>query len=204
MTSIEWGLRAPSVGALRFLALFFTVFAAQTAFGQTSDQPQQQKTFKPDTDVSIGTYGQFTFTRTPTTSQTSMNGTTVNGTTTTQQTQGTSDSGGVMGSFHQQFRPWLGYDVNFGYSRFTEEYSHGQQYVPTASSPFPASSSFTHGSIRTNMYDLTIGYVVEQRRHQRVSTFEQLGGGGLFFLPTENNLSAKDQTRPAMLFGAER
>jgi len=196
MTSLQWGLRAPSVGALHFLALFLTVFATQTAFAQTSDQPQQQKTFNPETDVSIGTYGQITYTRTPTTSLTS-----INGTLTTQQTQGTSDSEGVLGSFHQQFRPWLGYDVNFGYSKFTEDYSHGQQFVPTATSPFPASSSFTHGSIRSNMYDLTIGYVVEQRRKQRVSTFEQLGGGGLFFLPTQKNLSAKDQTRPAMLFG---
>ena len=196
MTSHQWGPPAPLVGALRFLALFFTALATQAAFAQASDQPQQRKTFKLDTDVSIGTYGQLTYTRTPTASQTI-----VNGTSTTEQTQGTSDSAGVLRTVHQQFRPWLGYDVNFGYSKFTEEFSHGQQFVPTPSSAFPASSSFTRGSIRTNMYDLTIGYVVQQRSNQRISTFEQFGGGGLFFLPTQNNSSAKNQTRPAMLFG---
>jgi opacity protein-like surface antigen len=172
------------------------LFGTRTAFAQSSDQPPQQKTFKPGTDISVGTYGQLTFTRTPTTSQVY-----ANGTSTTQQTQGTSDSEGVFGTFHQQFKPLLGYNVNFGYTRFSEDYSHGQQFVPTANATVPASSSFTQGSIRTNMYDLTIAYVVEGPRTRRVTTFGQFGGGGLFFVPTKNTLSAKDQTRPAMLFG---
>jgi opacity protein-like surface antigen len=196
MTSLPWGLRAPSVGDLRFLALFFTVFATQIAFAQTSDQPQQQKTFKPVTDISIGTFGQLTYTRTPTTSQVS-----TFGTATTEQSQGTSPSPGVFGTFHQQLKPLLGYNVNFGYTRFSEDYSHGQQFVPTATSTFPASSSFTQGSIGTSMYELTVAYVFDGPRTKRFNTFGQFGGGGLFFLPSQNTLSAKDQTRPAMVFG---
>ena len=199
MTSLQWGLRAPSVGALHFLALFLAVFAARTAAAQTSDQQRQQKTqktFNPVTDISIGTYGQLTYTRTPTTSQVYTFGTTTN-----EQSQGTSPSPGVLGTFHQQFKPWLGYNVNLGYTRFAEEYSHGQQFVPTATSTFAASSSFAQGSIGTSMYDLTVAYVFEGPRNKRFNTFGQFGGGGLFFLPSKNTLSAREQTRPAMVFG---
>jgi opacity protein-like surface antigen len=163
-----------------------TVFATQTAFAQTPDQPPQQKTektFKPVTDVSIGTYGQLTYTRKPTTSQVS-----TFGTTTTEQTQGTSPSPGVFGTFHQQLKPLLGYNVNFGYTRFSEDYSHGQQFVPTSTSTATASSSFSQGSIGTSMYDLTIAYVFEGPRNKRFNTFGQFGGGGLFFLPSQNTL----------------
>ena len=199
MTSLQWGLRVPSAGALHFLALFFTVFAIQTAVAQTSDQPPQQKTektFNPVTDVSIGIDGQLTYTRTPTTNVSSSFGAT-----TTEQTQGTSPSAGVFGTFHQQFKPLLGYNVNFGYTRFSEDYSHGQQYVPSATSTFAASSSFTQGTIPTNMYDLTIAYVFNGPRTKRFNTFGQFGGGGLFFLPEQNTVGAKNQTRPAMVFG---
>jgi opacity protein-like surface antigen len=198
MTSLRWGLRVPSVGALHLFALF-TVFAILTAVAQTPDQPQQQKaqrTFKPFTDISIGTFGQLTYTRTPTTSQMS-----TFGTTTTEQSQGTSPSPGVFGTFHQQLKPLLGYNVNFGYTKFSEDYSYGQQFVPSATSTFPASSSFTQGSIGTSMYDLTVAYVFEGPRNKRFNTFGQFGGGGLFFLPSQNTLTAKDQTRPAMVFG---
>ena len=42
-----------------------------------------------------------------------------------QKTQGTSASAGVLATFHQQFKPWLGYNVNAGNSRFTENYTTG-------------------------------------------------------------------------------
>lgn len=117
-----------------------------------------------------------------------------------QQTEGTSLSAGVLGTFHQSFRPWLGYNVNLGYSRFSENYSDGVGYNPTDTGAYP-NGSFYHASIRTNMYELTGAYVVEGPRAKRLSTFGQLGGGALFFLPTKDPSPASVQIRPAMVFG---
>ncbi len=148
-------------------------------------------------DVSVGTAGQFTATRAPVF-------TTVyplSGSSTTQVTQGASPSVGAFGTLHQSFSRWLGYNVNFGYTRFSENYSNGQSVVPTSTSSSATTSSLIRGSVRTNMMDLTVAGVIEGPRTQRFSTFAQVGGGGLFFEPIDSNIGAKQQTRPAMVFG---
>jgi opacity protein-like surface antigen len=177
----------------------------QMAFAQTTDQaaptaadrPQQKKSFIPEMDVSVGTYGQFTATRAPVF-------TTVyplTGTATTQVTQSASPSVGVFGTLHQSFTRWLGYNVNFGYTRFSENYSNGQAFIPNSTSTLPSTSSFIRGSVKTNMMDLTVAGVVEGPRTRRFSTFAQFGGGGLFFEPIDSKIGATQQTRPAMVFG---
>jgi opacity protein-like surface antigen len=100
---------------------------------------------------------------------------------------------------HQQFKPWLGYNVNFGYTRFSENYSSGTVYTQ-AGSNVPVSSTFSHASINTNMYELTVAAVVQGPHTKRFSTFAQVGGGGLFFVQTGSG-TASEQTRPAMVFG---
>jgi hypothetical protein len=76
-------------------------------------------------DVSLGIFGQLTPARTPTEFFTDQTGTLIN-----QTIQGTSTSAGVLGTFHQSFRPWLGYGVNLGYSRFSENYAQGMEFIP--------------------------------------------------------------------------
>ena len=147
-------------------------------------------------DFSLGIAGQLTRTRTPTDiRQLSI------GEYSSQTTQGTSPSAGVLGTFHQAFKPWLGYNVNLGYSRFTENYSSGFAFVPAANSHTSSVSSFSRGSIPTNMYETTIAYVVEAPRAKRFNTFAQIGGGGLWFLPTQDPAPYSEQVRLAMVFG---
>ena len=177
----------------------FTValFATHASFAQSDEQTQKHRKFEPTTDVSIGTEADLTATRTPTfTHAYSLSGTSV-----TQVTQGASPSAGVFGSFHQQFTPWIGYNVHFGFTNFTEHYSNGEQFIPNSTTTLPGGSSFVQGNLRTNMYDLTVSSVIEGPRTKRFSTFTEVGGGGLIFRPLSTGLGASQQTRPALVFG---
>lgn len=178
------------------IAICLALFGIRSGTAQITNSSPRQREISPNTDISIGVFGQLTRTRAP--------GNTLEdqyGSFSTQTTQGTSPSAGVLGTFHQSFRPWLGYNVNLGYSRFSENYSQGSAYVPLKDSPLPARYSFLRGSIGTNLYELTIAYVFEGPRTRRFNTFGQFGGGGLFFLPTLNPSPANKQIRPAMVFG---
>jgi opacity protein-like surface antigen len=98
-------------------------------------------------------------------------------------------------------KPYLGYNVNFSYTRFTQTDSEGSGYVPgQGTTPPPGGSSFSAGSLSTHMDELTLAYAFYGPRAKRFRTFGQLGGGGLFFEPI-NASFAKQQTRPAMVFG---
>lgn len=183
----------------------FTVFLAVVALNccmsgfaaaQTADSPNGQKKSLTSTDLSIGISGQLTPSRTPTTTLSESAGVQ-----STETTQGTSPSAGVLGTFHQSYGPWLGYNVNLGYTRFTENYSLGHAFVPNSSTNFPAFSDFARGSIGTNMYEVSVAYAIQGPRARRFNTFAQFGGGGLFFLPTENHSPYANQIRPTMLFG---
>ena len=174
----------------------FALVGVGSGVAQTGGAKPSKKKSIISTDVSLGVFGQLTRTRPP--------GNTVQdqyGSYSTQTTQGTSPSAGVLGTFHQSLHPWLGYNINLGYSRFSENYSQGAAYVPAKNSPVPAWYSFSRGSIGTEMYELSIAYVFEGPRTRRFNTFGQFGGGGLFFLPTQNPSPANKQIRPAMVFG---
>jgi hypothetical protein len=179
--------------------------AVLPATAQTVDSQIARKKFIPSTDISLGVFGQLTPSRTPVATNTLATGTTI-----IQTTQGTSPSAGVLGTFHQSLRPWLGYNVNLGYSRFSENYSRGAEYLPVINQggqvppPPPQnnpSSSFAQGSIGTNMYELTVAYAVQGPKTKLFSTFAQLGGGGLFFLPTHDPSPYAEQVRATMVFG---
>jgi len=180
----------------------FMIFGTTIALSQLPEEPRPQKTFTPTADVSVGVFGQLTDTRTPvTTLFDSAVGNTIQ-----QTSQGPSQSPGIFATFHQSFKPWLGYNVNFGYTRLSENYSSGSAFVPAPGSGPAPISSFAHGSIGASAYELTIAYLVNGPRSRRFSTFAQFGGGGLFFRPSESELPVslepvREQTRPAMLFG---
>jgi len=168
------------------------------SMAQSATPPKANEKFAPEIDISLGVFGQLTPTRSPLTNNTFSSGTSV-----TQITQGASASAGVLGTIHQAISPWLGYNVNFGYSRFAERYSSGFASIPTGVQVPPSYPvySFAQGSIQTNMYELTAAYSIQGPRTKRWSTSAQLGGGGLFFLPTHDPSPYAVQTRATMVFG---
>ena len=185
--------------AIPAFALFLAFISVnQTAAAQATDPPPKSSKFTPGIDASIGVEGDLTAARMPTfTTPYSSPGTGF-----TQVTQSAAPSAGVFGSFHQSFTPWLGYNIHFGYTRFTDHYSNAQEYLTTSTTTFPSSSSFIRGNVRTNMYDLTVSSVIEGPRTRRFSTLTEVGGGGLFFTPLSTDTGARQQTRPALVFGA--
>jgi opacity protein-like surface antigen len=162
---------------------------------QLNDAKTPKGNSNSTTDFSLGIFGQFTPARTPSEITPFQNGTAYN-----QTVQGASSSAGVLATMHQSFSSWLGYNVNFGYSRFSEQYSQGM-YFPNPSTPTNPISSFTYGSIGENMFELTGASVVQGPRAKRVETFFQLGGGVLSFLPTQNPSPYWVVFRPVMVFG---
>lgn len=197
MTQPQLRPRSLSPKFMPFTAGLLLLMAPIIATSQAKEQAATSSKFVPSTDLSLGVYGQLTETRMPATTVVYP----LTGSAFTQVTQAASPSAGVFSTLHQSFRPWLGYNVNFGYTRFTENYSNAQQFIPNSTSGFPATSSFVRGSVRTNMYDLTLSYVIEGPRTRRFNTFAQVGGGGLFFEPISNIIGARQETRPAMIFG---
>lgn len=196
MPFLQLFLRFSLLRMLAVVALLAAILGTQPALTQTTDAQIATKKFTPSMDISLGISGQLTRTRTPTTIAPATNGDYV-----TQFTQGTSPSAGVLGTFHQSFSRWLGYDVNLGYGRFTENYSLGDGFARNKPPTVQVPSSFSQGSVGTNMYETTIAYVVQGPTARKFDTFAQLGGGGLWFLPNTGLSAYNEQVRPAMLFG---
>jgi opacity protein-like surface antigen len=178
-----------------------TIFAlallllSHVAIGQSSP-PAKDDTFTPGTDVSLGLLGQMTFARNPDTFAAYPEWTVAN-----QKTQSQSPSAGALVTFHGVMKPYLGYNVNFSYTQFTQTDSEGSGYVPgQGANPPPGGGSFSAGALDTHMNELTLAYAFYGPRAKRFRTFGQIGGGGLFFDPI-NASFAHRQTRPAMVFG---
>ncbi len=173
------------------LVLFSKAIIAQTV------KPPKNENFTPGTDFSLGLMGQTTFARNPTTFAVFPEWTVAN-----QQIQSQSPSAGALVTFHGAMKPYLGYNVNFSYTRFTQTDSEGSGYVPGQGTHPPLGSfgTFAAGGLDTHMYELTLAYAFYGPRSKRFRTFGQIGGGGLFFEPI-NASFAHQETRPAMVFG---
>lgn len=193
---------------MRFNRQSFNLLKISTIFGfalllmsytliAQSPKPAKDENFTPNTDVSLGLLGQMTFARNPATFTVYPEWTVAN-----QQSQAASPSAGALFTFHGAMKPYLGYNVNFGYTRFTQTDSEGSGYVlgQTTQTP-PGGSSFSAGALDTHMYELTLAYAFYGPRSKRFRTFGQLGGGGLFFEPIDTKF-AHQETRPTMVFGA--
>jgi hypothetical protein len=156
------------------------------AAGDASPNPEKEALWQPPppriwafdpskVDFSVGIYAQLLATRTIDVTQTS-------GSTSIfqEQTQGTSPSAGVLGTFHQQFRGWIGYNVNFGYTQTDEEHSVGS--ISTVNGV--ASLSYAKSADRMNVYEFSVGYVVKApTSSHRLQTFAEGGPGGLVYQP---------------------
>ncbi len=109
--------------------------------------------------------------------------------------QGTAPSTGILGTFRQTFSPWLGYSVNLGYSRVSEQYRD-----ENGGSGFPANLN-----VNSNMYESSITYIAHTRVNKRISLFGDAGPALLTFLPvpgSSNPSGLSVQVRPTGLFGS--
>ena len=96
---------------------------------------------------------------------------------------GTTPSAGFLVTFQQQIRPLLGYDINFGYTRLTENYetNHGT-FDPSTG---VTSGGFSRGSIPSNVFEISSAYTVKRPQNgSRFQPFAEAGGGVLIFSPT--------------------
>jgi opacity protein-like surface antigen len=120
---------------------------------------------------------------------------------------GTTPSAGVLVTFQQQIRPLLGYDLNFGFTKLTENY---QQDIGVLNpSTGVVDGNFSRGSIPANVFEISGAYTVKRPQYgSRFQPFAEAGGGVLIFSPTISSFSnggrpEQIQTtyRPAFLFG---
>jgi hypothetical protein len=185
--------------SIRWISVALLLAAASGAIAQKAPEMNARKAKPRSTiDLSLGIFGQLTPTRSPMETATDSLWTSIH-----QTTQGAPASAGVLGTFHQSFRPWLGYIVNMGYTRLNENYSSGAQYIakPTNPPQYPSYSYFSGGSIGENVYEFTGSYFLQGPRAKHIHTFFQLGGGVLTFLPTQDPSPYWVLFRPVLVFG---
>lgn len=95
------------------------------------------------------------------------------------------DSMGVLATARQSFHPWLGYEVNYSYTRFTERYS---------TVPF---------GVQNNMHEVTGAYLLQGPTIPilGLQPFGAIGFGALIFLPTTvGGQKYTQQTRTPILY----
>jgi hypothetical protein len=78
------------------------------------------------------------------------------------------ESMGALATFRQSFHPWLGYEVNYSYTRFTEKYS---------TIPF---------GVQNNVHEVSVAYLLQGPTlpFLGLQPFGAVGTGVLIFLPT--------------------
>ena len=94
--------------------------------------------------------------------------------------QSTAPSTGTLGTFRQTFHSWLGYSVNLGYSRVSQQYR-------TSPSNYYDSINF---NIDANMYESSVTYVAHTPVNKHYSLFADIGPGVLTFLPVHRGAEA--------------
>ena len=105
------------------------------------------------------------------------------------------DSGGFMLGYRYNFKPWLGVQGDYGYTRDTQQY-----FDPI----------FGETDIQTNLSQLTGEAVITAPTHSRVRPYALGGIGALFFRPTNSlnnnffgigNNTGNNQTKAAFVYG---
>jgi opacity protein-like surface antigen len=95
------------------------------------------------------------------------------------------ESLGTLATFRQSFHPWLGYEVNYSYTRFTERYN---------TIPF---------GVQNNVNEVTGAYLVQGPAlpFLGIQPFGAIGFGALIFLPTTvGGQKYSQQTRTPLLY----
>lgn len=98
--------------------------------------------------------------------------------------QSASNSGGVLGSYRYFFTNNQGVEINYGYSRNTQQYSLGTGPLGTD----------------TNQHEVTAAYVYRHRMH-KLTPFAEAGVGAVVFDPV-SSFAGSSQARAAFVYGA--
>jgi hypothetical protein len=126
-----------------------------------------------ETSISLGAFAQIT----PTRLQTNY----INSVDIGAQTQGIAPTAGVLGTFRQQFHPWLGYSLNLGYTRADERYTFPVTYPVTALHEL---------HIPSNLYEVSLSYVAQKHLTPRLTGFAEIGAGAVIVLPVNGASTA--------------
>src|ERR1700679_22288 len=78
------------------------------------------------------------------------------------------DSLGALGTVRQSFKPWLGYEVNYGYTRSAER-----------SAVLPLGVQ-----VQSNLHEVSVAYLVQGPSFLGFQPFGAVGTAALIFLPT--------------------
>ncbi|HEY5331856.1 MAG TPA: hypothetical protein VIJ79_18395 [Acidobacteriaceae bacterium] len=92
-------------------------------------------------------------------------------------TQSLHPSPNIVATFRQNFRPWLGYSVNIGYTRASEHNTNdaGAQSVGTRSNFY----------VPNNVWELSLSHVAQVHLTHRLTGFTDEGAGFLAFQPAK-------------------
>lgn len=94
-----------------------------------------------------------------------------------------SRSAGALATFRQSFKPWLGYEVNYSYTRFSEFYSN---------QPF---------AVQNNLHEVSGAYLAQGPKKFGFQPFAAAGAAWLIFLPTASGGQRMDkQNRLGLLY----
>jgi hypothetical protein len=87
----------------------------------------------------------------------------------------TTESGGGLISFRQPWRPWAGYEVNVGYTKFYESYNKNVVKV------------------ESNVTDFSVSYLLQSPAYHDVQAYLALGGGIIVFSPISGTITNVNQ-----------
>jgi hypothetical protein len=78
----------------------------------------------------------------------------------------TTESIGGLGSFRRPYRPWFGYELSYGFTRYSESYNKGVARV------------------QDNVHEFTAAYLLQAPLFHGVAPFVTIGTGMVIFAPT--------------------
>ncbi len=98
------------------------------------------------------------------------------------------ESIGALATVRQSFHPWLGYEINYGYTRFAERYNIG---LPLGA------------QVQNNLHEVSVAYLLQGPTlpFLGLQPFATVGTAALIFLPTTTGgQKYSEQTRVPLLY----
>lgn len=142
-----WSRRYPYLLIASLMALGLFLWARPSP-AQNTQTAQPVPEFKEKYDLGLGIFYQVT---------NASNGNFIR--------EDTTESGGALVSFRQPYRPWVGYEANLGYTRFSEAYNKGIV------------------KLANNVTDFSFSYLLQSPTVYGVQPFATLGVGIIVFSP---------------------
>jgi len=112
----------------------------------------------------------------------------------------------VVATFRQSFRPWLGYAVNFGYTRASEHNTNNAGATNLG--------TYSNSYVPNNIWELSLTHVAQTHVTKKLSAFTNAGAGFLAFQPAKKGsiynipsglvggVPVGTNFRPLVVFGA--